>query len=42
MWSIGVRFFGEQLSADVAAFVIPELADEGIPFLPWLGFAYNF
>ncbi len=42
MWSIGVRFFGEQLAADVAAFVIPELADEGIPFLPWLGFAYNF
>ncbi|WP_412070117.1 hypothetical protein [Rubrivirga sp. IMCC43871] len=42
MFSLGVRFFGEQLAADVAAFVIPELADEGVPFLPWLGFAYNF
>ena len=38
----GVRFFNETLAADLAAFVVPELLDEGLPFVPWVGFAYNF
>ena len=38
----GVRFFGENLAADLALFVVPEIVDEGVPFLPWVGFAYNF
>lgn len=40
----GVRFFGDQLAADLGLFTMPELIDnvDGFPFLPWLGFAYNF
>lgn len=42
--SAGVRFFGDQLAADLGFFTAPELLDEGgsFPFLPWVGFAYNF
>jgi len=42
--SFGVRFFGEKLAADLG-FIRPIGKDfeiEGFPFLPWLGFAYNF
>jgi hypothetical protein len=43
--SFGIRFFGERLSADLG-FFYPMRQGEGIgggfPFIPWLGFAYNF
>lgn len=40
--SLGIRFFGENLAADFGL-VFPAGADiEGFPFLPWVGFAYNF
>jgi hypothetical protein len=40
--SFGLRFFGENLAADFGL-IHPLGADsEGFPFLPWLGFAYNF
>jgi hypothetical protein len=40
--SFGIRFFGENLSADLG-FVYPAGSGiSGFPFLPWLGFAYNF
>ncbi len=40
--SAGIRFFGENLAADFAL-IYPAGADpEGFPFVPWIGFAYNF
>jgi hypothetical protein len=40
--SLGIRFFGESLAADFGL-VYPAGEDpEGFPFLPWVGFAYNF
>lgn len=40
--SLGIRFFGENLAADFGL-VFPAGADiEGFPFLPWVGFSYNF
>ena len=40
--SFGLRFFGENLAADFGL-VHPLGADtRGFPFLPWVGFAYNF
>ncbi len=42
--SFGIRFFGEHLAADLG-FLYP-LSDHGsmrgFPFVPWIGFAYNF
>ena len=40
----GIRFFGERLAADFSLATIPAILDEteGFPFLPWIGFAYNF
>ena len=41
-YSFGVRFFGENLAADLG-FVHPsQMNSGGFPFVPWLGFAYNF
>jgi hypothetical protein len=43
--SFGIRFFGERLSADLGLFYPMsggEGISEGFPFIPWLGFAYNF
>ncbi len=41
--SAGIRFFGERLAADFALWTSPTLiGDEVFPFLPWLGFSYNF
>jgi hypothetical protein len=38
----GLRFFGENLAADFA-FIFPAGSDiEGFPFIPWVGFVYNF
>lgn len=40
--SLGIRFFGENLAADFAL-IYPLGSDiEGFPFVPWIGFAYNF
>lgn len=39
--SFGLRFFGEQLAADFAL-VTTTKASGNWPFLPWIGFAYNF
>lgn len=42
LFSFGLRFFGTNLAADFG-FVYPTSAgDDGFPFIPWLGFAYNF
>jgi hypothetical protein len=39
----GLRFFGDNLAADFGLVTTFELlGDGGFPFLPWLGFAYNF
>lgn len=40
----GIRFFGDKLAADIGLFTLPALVTEGMgfPFIPWLGFAYNF
>ncbi|MEX1055965.1 MAG: hypothetical protein WED81_08030, partial [Rhodothermales bacterium] len=40
----GIRFFGDRLSADLALMTLPVLISDtdGFPFIPWLGFAYNF
>ncbi len=40
--SFGVRFFGEDLAADLG-FIYPAGSKiTGFPFIPWLGFVYNF
>jgi hypothetical protein len=38
----GIRFFGENLAADFAFFYPAGADTEGFPFLPWIGFVYNF
>lgn len=41
--SAGVRFFGERLAADFALWTSPgTLGTDVFPFIPWVGFAYNF
>jgi len=40
--SWGVRFFGDRLAADIALIYPAGVRTSGFPFLPWLGFAYNF
>jgi hypothetical protein len=40
--SFGIRFFGSSLAADFALIYPTESDDDGFPFLPWVGFAYNF
>lgn len=40
-FSIGVRFFGDHVSADVALVIILDVIEEGFP-IPWLSFIYNF
>lgn len=41
IYSFGLRFFGDNLSADLGFFGVTE-ETEGWPFLPWVGFTYNF
>lgn len=41
IYSFGLRFFGENLAADFG-FIYPGESSNGFPFLPWIGFAYNF
>lgn len=38
----GIRFFGENLAADLAMVRVTTSDWTGFPFLPWVGFAYNF
>ena len=40
--SFGIRFFGENLAADLGFFRPTTSYTRGFPFIPWLGFAYNF
>ncbi len=40
--SLGIRFFGDRLAADIALIYPAGAEMEGFPFMPWLGFAYNF
>lgn len=43
VFSGGLRFFGETLSADLGFFSSPEVLGEGgFPFFPWIGFVYGF
>lgn len=40
--TFGIRFFGRQLAADLG-FIYPTGSEmSGFPFIPWVGFAYNF
>jgi hypothetical protein len=39
--SIGLRFFGEHLAADFGL-ITTTGETSGFPFIPWIGFAYNF
>ncbi|MBI5022336.1 MAG: hypothetical protein HZB59_12950 [Ignavibacteriales bacterium] len=40
--SIGIRFFGDQLAADLGLLTPLGGATKGFPFMPWVGFVYNF
>ena len=41
VYSSGVRFFGENLAADIGFFGAID-SSKGWPFLPWISFSYNF
>ena len=39
----GIRFFGRKLAVDIAMITSPDfLEGDGFPFIPFVGFAYNF
>ena len=40
----GLRFFGDQLAADIGLLTLTGIIDHigSFPFIPWLGFTYNF
>jgi len=40
--SFGVRFFGENISADLALLRSTEMTGEGFPFIPYVDFVVNF
>lgn len=40
--SFGLRFFGENLAADLGFIRPPKFETSGFPFIPWIGFSYNF
>jgi len=42
IYSFGVRFFGERLAADLGFIRPSKFEVDGFPFIPWIGFAYNF
>ena len=42
LYSFGFRFFGENLAADLGFFRPSKMDTGGFPFVPWIGFAYNF
>jgi len=39
--SFGIRFFGRHIAVDFGL-VTPTEGTDGFPFMPWLGFVYNF
>ena len=41
LYSFGIRFFGESLAADLGL-IGSSKGLNGFPFIPWVGFAYNF
>jgi hypothetical protein len=42
IYSFGLRFFGERLAADLGFIRPSKFTSDGFPFIPWVGFAYNF
>lgn len=40
--SLGIRLFGRKLAADFALAVLTGVDMGGFPFIPWIGFTYNF
>jgi len=43
LYSIGIRFFGDKVAGDFGLFTTAEfLNGNTFPFVPWLGFTYNF
>ena len=40
--SLGIRFFGRHLAADLGFIYVVGVDLEGFPFIPWVDFAYNF
>jgi hypothetical protein len=42
VYSFGFRFFGDNVAADLGFFRPSKMDTGGFPFIPWLGFAYNF
>jgi hypothetical protein len=40
--SLGIRFFGEKLAADIGLIYPSGSRITGFPFFPWVGFVYNF
>jgi hypothetical protein len=42
VYSFGIRFFGENLAADLGFIRPSKFTSDGFPFIPWIGFAYNF
>ncbi|MCP5063192.1 MAG: hypothetical protein GY936_12110 [Ignavibacteriae bacterium] len=42
LFSLAFRFFGENLAADFGLILPTSMDANGFPFIPWLGFAYNF
>ena len=42
VFSFGIRFFGESLAADLGFIRPSRFGSSGFPFIPWVGFAYNF
>jgi len=42
MFSFAIRFFGKNLAADFGLVFPTSTGSDSIPFVPWLGFAYNF
>jgi hypothetical protein len=40
--SLGIRLFGRKLAADFALMLPTNVDLEGFPFIPWIGFTYNF
>jgi hypothetical protein len=42
IYSFGLRFFGESLAADLGFIGWSNSKTNGFPFIPWVGFVYNF
>jgi hypothetical protein len=43
VYSFGIRFFSDKIAGDFGFFTYRDLLDySGFPFIPWLGFTYNF